>query len=131
MVTANKDSNVRRFTGSAVVFMEVAYGTELLGNRHAVEIVGVANCLCSSIFVSNDLPQTDLEVAPNDEEVDAIPVVDFTGLLDGCIDSMESAVALCNSQSEHNVRAHQTYAAFNCNPHRFPSYLASLRPRQC
>lgn len=94
MVTANKDSKVGRFTGSAVVFMEVAYGTELLGNRHAVEIVGVTNCLCSSIFFSINLPQTDLEVAPNDEEVDAIPIVDFTGFLDGSIDSMESTVAL-------------------------------------
>ena len=94
MVTANKDSKVRRFTGSAVVFVEVAYGTELLGNRHAIEIVGVANCLCSSTIVSIDLLQTDLKVAPNDEEVDAIPIVDFTRFLDGCIDSMESTVAL-------------------------------------
>ncbi len=77
MVTANKDSGVRRFTGSAIVFVEVAYGTELLGNRHAVEIVGVANCLCLSILFPNDLSQTDLEITPYDEEVNAIPVVDF------------------------------------------------------
>ena len=94
MVTADKDSKVRRFTGSAVVFVEVAYGTELLGNRHAVEIVGVANCLCLSVTFSIDLLQTDLKVAPNDEKVDAIPIVDFTRFLDGCIDSMESTVAL-------------------------------------
>ena len=69
-----------------------------------------------------DLPQTDLEITPNDEEVDAIPIINFTGFLDGCIDGMESTVALCNSQSEQNDPAHQTYAAFNCNSH--PSLAA-------
>ena len=78
MVTANKDSGVRRFAGSAVVFVEVAYGAELLRNRHAIEIVGVPDCLCLSINFSNEMSQTDLEVTPNDEEVNAIPVVDFT-----------------------------------------------------
>ena len=36
----------------------------------------------------------DLEVAPNDEEADAIPVVDLTGLLDGGVDGVKSAVTL-------------------------------------
>lgn len=78
MVTANEDSGVGRFAGSAVVFVEVAYGAELLRNRHAIEIVGVPDCLCLSTSFSNDTSQTDLEVATNDEEVNAIPVVDFT-----------------------------------------------------
>ena len=78
MVTSNKNSGVRRFAGSTVVFVEVAYGAELLRNRHAIEIVGVPDCLCLSIMFSNDMLQTDLEVTPNDEEVNAIPVVDFT-----------------------------------------------------
>lgn len=78
MVTANKDSGVRRFAGSAVVFVEVAYRAELLRNRHAIEIVGVPDCLCLLIIFSTDLSQTDLEVTPNDEEVNAIPVVDLT-----------------------------------------------------
>ena len=45
----------------------------------------------------NDVSQTDLEVTTNDEEVNAIPIVDFTCLLYGSVDSMESPVALCNS----------------------------------
>ena len=78
MVTANKDSGVGRFAGSAVVFVEVTYGAELLRDRHAIEIVGVPDCLCLSIIFYNDMSPTDLEVTPNDEEVNAVPVVDFT-----------------------------------------------------
>ncbi len=36
----------------------------------------------------------DLEVAPNDEEVNALPMVDLTGLLNGGVDSVESAMTL-------------------------------------
>ncbi len=36
----------------------------------------------------------DLEVAPNDEEVNALPMVDLTGLLDGGVDSVEGTMTL-------------------------------------
>lgn len=78
MVTANKDCSVRRFAGSTVVLVEVAYGAELLRDRHGIEIVGVPDCLCLLVTFYNDMSQTDLEVTPNDEEVNAIPIVDFT-----------------------------------------------------
>ena len=83
------------------------------------------------MYFSIDILPTDLKIAPNDEEVDAIPVADFTRSLDGCINRMESTVALGYCQSEQDIQAHQTYAAFNGNPHRLPSCSVSLRPRQC
>lgn len=42
--------------------------------------------------------RADLEVAADDEEVNALPLVDLAGLLDGRVDSVESAMALALRQ---------------------------------
>ena len=42
--------------------------------------------------------EVDLEIASNYEEVNAIPTVDFAGLLDGGVNGVEGAMALQSNQ---------------------------------
>ena len=79
VVAANKKCQIGGYSGARVVFMEVADGAVFGGDGHSGEVVGVAD---------------GLEVAANDEEVDAIPAVDLAGFGDGGVDRVESAVAL-------------------------------------
>lgn len=42
--------------------------------------------------------EADLEIASNNEEVNATPTIDFAGLLDGGVDGVEGAMALQYNQ---------------------------------
>ena len=59
----------------------------------------------------------DLKIAANDEQVNTFPFVDFTGLLDGGINSVESAMTLCLRQLGTIVVRQNPYATLNCNAH--------------
>ena len=79
MIAANEECEVRSNTSAGVVFVEIANGAVFGGYRHGRKVVGVAN---------------GLEVAADDEEVDAGPLVDTAGLGDGGVDGVECAMAL-------------------------------------
>lgn len=79
MVAANEESEIGGYAGAGVVFMEVTNGAVFGGHGHGSQVVGVAN---------------GLEIAPDDEEVDARPLVDAASLGDGGVDRVEGAVAL-------------------------------------
>ena len=95
MIAANEESEVGRNAGSAVVLVEIADSSIFLWYGHAVEVIVIADCL-SLLDVSQlqSRGKSDLEVAANDEEVNGPPIVDFTGLLDGGVYSVESAMTL-------------------------------------
>ena len=44
--------------------------------------------------MSQSEERADLEIAPNDEQANCLPIVDFTSLLDGSVDRVESAMTL-------------------------------------
>ncbi len=99
VITTHEESEVGRMTSSAVVFVEVTYGTKLLRYGHGVEVVGVTDCLRLSTCVEPiSEGEADLEVTSNDEEINAIPTIDFTGLLDGGVDGVEGSMTLCYHQ---------------------------------
>lgn len=79
MVAADEEGQVGRGAGAGVIFVEVADGAVFGGDGHGGEVVAVAH---------------GLEVAADDEEVDAGPLVDEAGLCDGGVDGVECAVAL-------------------------------------
>ncbi len=96
VIPTHEESEVRRIASSAVIFVEVTYGTKLLRYGHGVEVVGVTDCLNPSTCEETiNEGEAHLEIASNNEEVNAIPTVDFAGPLDGGIDGVEGAMALC------------------------------------
>ena len=95
VIAANEERKVGSYSGAAVVFMEVADGLVFDRHRHGVQVVCVADCLRLSEWKRIcGVVLTDLEIAANDEEIDTIPAIDFAGLLDGSIDSVECAMGL-------------------------------------
>jgi len=83
MVTTDEEGEIGCFASPAIVFVEVTYGSELLRHGHGVEVVGVANCLSLSACVGTfNESGANLEVPSDDEKVNAIPSIDFAGLLD-------------------------------------------------
>lgn len=78
MISANEEGEIGCFANPAVVPMEITYLAEFLRDGHGVEIVGVPDCLSLlGLYKTFFMDETDLEVASNDEEVNAIPPVDF------------------------------------------------------
>lgn len=68
MITAYEECEVGCFTGSTIVFVEIAYGSKLLGDGHGVEVVGVADCLSLSEMSWVSIKgKPDLEIAANDK----------------------------------------------------------------
>lgn len=79
VVAADEEGQEGRDAGAGVVFVEVADGTVFAGHGHGGQVVAVAH---------------GLEVAADDEEIDAGPLVDEDGFCDGGVDGVEGAVAL-------------------------------------
>lgn len=95
MVAADKEGEVGCNAGAAVVLVEIADSSIFMGYGHAIEVVAIADCLSLlNKYRSRSRGMADLEVTPNDEEVNPVPIVDLTGLLDGGVDGVESAMAL-------------------------------------
>lgn len=121
MVATDKEGEVGCFASSAVIFVEITYGSKLLRYGHGIEIVGVADCLSLSGRVAISIEkEADLEIASNNEEVNAIPAIDFAGLLDGGIDGVEGAMALQYNQhgsSGELITWSKAHTALDCNPH--------------
>lgn len=51
MITTDEEREVGCVASSAVIFVEVTYGSELLRYGHGVEVVGVTDCLSLSACV--------------------------------------------------------------------------------
>lgn len=79
VVAPDEDGQVGGLAGAAVVLVVVAQGAVLGGHGHDLDIVAVAD---------------GLEVAADDEQVDAGPLALGAGFLDGGVDGVESSMAL-------------------------------------
>ena len=88
VVPAHEHCEVRRFAGPRVVFVEVAHLAVFGRHGDAVKVVGVAH---------------GLEVAANNQEVDAWPAFDLAGLGDRGVDCVEGAVAAAFDGEAHAV----------------------------
>ena len=53
--------------------------------------------------------KVNLEIPPNDEEINALPVIDFTSLGDRGVDSVESAMTLALRQRSNTQWQTQSY----------------------
>ena len=104
MITANEECEVGCNAGAAVVFMKIADSPVFVGYRHAVEIIAVADCLSLLDVNRSQLGgKADLEVTSNDEQADCPPLVDFTSLLNGGVDRVESAMTLFPCQLDRLI----------------------------
>lgn len=79
MVAGDEDGEVWRLAHAAVILVEISKLAILLGYGHGVQISGIAD---------------GLEIASDDEEVDAIPSAFLGGLFCGGVNGVECAVAL-------------------------------------
>ncbi|KAL3297921.1 lariat debranching enzyme [Colletotrichum asianum] len=79
VVAGREDGQVRRDAAAGVVLPEVAELAVLCGDGHYGEVCGVAG---------------GLEIAADDEDVDAVPATSGAGGGDGGVDRVERAVAL-------------------------------------
>lgn len=106
VIAPNEDGQVRGLAGAAVVLVEVTESAVLGGYGHDLDVVAVANSL---------------EIAADDEQVDAGPLALSAGFLDGGVNWIESTMALrCLSLSACaylGVLARMTYAAFDGYPY--------------
>lgn len=80
MVAGDEDGEIGCLADATVVLVKISKLAVFLGHRHGVQIGGVTD---------------GLEVASDDEEVDAIPSAFLGGFLGGGVDGVECAVALC------------------------------------
>ena len=118
VIPANEECEVGCDAGAAVVFVEIADSPVFVGYGHAVEIIAVADCLgLLDRYRSQPGGKADLEVAPNDEQANCPPVVDFTSLLDGGVDRVESAMTLSPCELGTLICGMKSYTTLDGNAH--------------
>lgn len=99
MVATNEDRQVWCSPDAAVVLVKVAYLPIFDRNRHAIQIIGVSDCLALLPSGRNEMLEFDsmstyLKVTADNQDIYTIPAIELTSFLNGRVDGVECSMTL-------------------------------------